>query len=93
MRTLNTALGKLFRAPKPRAPDLYRKAREAAKPLIASLGIQLEKLPGGGYNVWPPKALGDKEDPFDGDHYALDWEEVLAIVKEYERLCAPDATS
>lgn len=93
MRTLNNALNKMFRAPKHRAPDTYRKEREAAKPLIAKLGIQLEKLPGGGFNVWPPKALGDKEDPFDGDHYAIDWEEVLKIVKEYEQLCATEATS
>ena len=89
MRALKKSLNNLFGAPKKRAPDNHRKAREVAKPLIQQLGIELEKLPGGGYNVWPPKAIAAQADPFEGDHYADDWGGVLEMVRGYEKLCQP----
>ena len=78
--SLQKQLNALFRAPKPRAPDVHRKARQEAKTLAKTHGIEIEKI-GSGFNVWPPK--GSVNDPFDGDHYAQDWAQVLLMVKEY----------
>ena len=79
MKTLQTALGAMFRAPRPADP--HRRAREAARRLGAEIGACFEKLPGGGMNVWPPK--GCQADPFEGDHYAPDWSDALARVRAY----------
>lgn len=91
MRALKKSLNNLFSTPKKRAPDNHRKAREAAKPLIQKLGIELEKFREGGFNVWPPKTLADHDDPFEGDHYANDWDDVLERVQAYEKLCGTAA--
>jgi hypothetical protein len=81
---LGKMLGKLFTAPATRKPDIQRKAREAAKKLAAQHDIEIERLKGGGFNVWPPKKFAG-EDPHEGDHFASDWEEVLEHVRPYVR--------
>jgi hypothetical protein len=79
--SLSAALSRTFAAPRARAPDPHRRAREQAKPLAAQHGIEIERVDSG-FNVWPPKAFAGV-DPFDGDHYAQDWGDVLARVKAY----------
>lgn len=91
MRKLSQSLEAIFRAPRQRAVDPHRKARETAKPIIAKLGINLEKLKEGGFNVWPPKAITGEVDPYEGDHYATDWSEVLEMVQDYEKLIEEQA--
>ncbi|MFC5550169.1 hypothetical protein [Massilia aerilata] len=81
-KNLGAMLGKLLRAPAPRKQDTQRKAREQAKALAHTHGIEIERLRDGGFNVWPPKAFAG-DDPHDGDHYAADWEEALAHVRAY----------
>ena len=43
-------------------------------------------------NVWPPKGFDDARDPFDGDHFAVDWAAALSMVEEYAGLLAAPAT-
>ena len=80
MQSLGRMLHQTFAPPAPRKKDAQRKAREQAKPLIKRLGIDLEKCDSG-WNVWPPKSI--EVDPFDGDHYAQDWNEVLLMAQRY----------
>lgn len=82
LRTLERALGKLFKGPAPKQQDKQRKPREEAKRLAAEHGIEIEKLPGGGMNVWAPARIA-ADDPFEGDHYANDWQEALVTVQTY----------
>jgi len=64
-----------------------QKARLEAKRLAAEHSIEIERhSKDGGWNVWPPTAV--QEDPHEGDHYAADWEEVLAMVKDYAQILA-----
>jgi hypothetical protein len=84
-------LAETFRPPAARKPDTQRKAREETKRLAALVGCDIEKC-GGGWNVWPPKAdsrgqphPGTVTDPFEGDHYAQDWEEALVIASHYAK--------
>jgi hypothetical protein len=80
-------LGKIllgaFTAPK-RSSDPYRKEREESKKLAAKHNIEIKRLTGGGFNVWPPKGL--EVDPHEGDHFANDWSEVLPLVQDYARV-------
>ncbi len=39
-----------------------------------------------GYNVWPADAIGDDRDPYSGDHFAHDADEVLERVQRYVEL-------
>jgi hypothetical protein len=78
MKTLQQAMRVAFRPPR---TDPHRRAREEGKRLASEHGICLEKLPGGGMNVWPPAHV--THDPFEGDHYAQDWPEVLEHVRAY----------
>jgi hypothetical protein len=80
-RTLSSQLARTFRAPAARKPDEHRKARETAKGLAEKHHIEIERLDSG-FNVWPPRGFSGI-DPFDGDHYAQDWSEVLTRVKTY----------
>lgn len=81
-KKLGAMLGKLFHAPAPRKKDTQRSARERANALATEHGIEIERLRGGGFNVWPPKDFAG-EDPHEGDHYASDWHEALAHVSAY----------
>ena len=84
MTNLNRMLGRLFTPPPARKPDPHRKDRVEAKRLATEIGVEIEKLRGGGWNVWPPKALMDQPgDPFGGDHYCGDWAEVYVAVQTY----------
>jgi hypothetical protein len=65
-----------------RKSDPHRKARTEAKALAAQHGVEIEKLRDGGFNVWPPKGY-EGDDPHEGDHYAIDWDEVLPKVRAY----------
>lgn len=69
--------------------DPFRRERDKARRLADRYGVELERLAGGGMNVWPPRALvfgTELDDPYDGDHYAIDWEEALERVRAYARL-------
>lgn len=88
MRHLQKQLSKLFRAPAARPTDPYRHFREEAKRLATLHHIEVEKVTGqgfGGINVWPPKSWTGT-DPFDGDHHAQNWGEVLHMVRTYAGL-------
>lgn len=85
MRALEKQLGTLFR-PRTVHADPHRKARELAKGLASALGVEIERLPGGGFNVWPPSATDEQTDPYAGDHFAHDWSEVLEHVHSYAAL-------
>lgn len=90
MKKMERDLGAIF-APKKVArgsKDPSRRAREKAKKIATMHGIEIEKFPDGGMNVWAPESLGGVEDPFDGDHYAGSWEEALGMVEEYAKLLA-----
>lgn len=80
MRQLNKMLTGIFK-PAPVRGDPHRKAREEARMLAAARGFEIERLKGGGFNVWPPKNI--KTDKFEGDHYANDWEDVLPMARWY----------
>lgn len=84
-KTFGAMLGQLLRTPAKRQADPHRKAREEATKLAAAHGIEIErfkKVDGGGFNVFPPKGFTG-EDPHDGNHYAVDWQEVLEHVRAY----------
>lgn len=93
MRGLQKHLGALFRPEAPKRGDPHRKARELAKPLAKQLGVEVERLEGSGFNVWPPRGLATGADPFEGDHYAADWSEVLKMVQAYEKASGVAAPS
>lgn len=81
-KTLGAMLGKLLHPPATRKKDTQRAAREQAKALATKHGIEIERLRGGGFNVWPPKGFAG-EDAHAGDHYASDWNEALEHVRAY----------
>lgn len=93
MRGLQTQLGALFGPEAPKRGDPHRKARELARPLAKLLGVEVEPLEGSGFNVWPPRALAAGADPFEGDHYAADWSEVLKMVQAYAKASSASAPS
>jgi len=81
-KTLGAMLGKLLHPSAPPKKDTQRKAREQAVALATEHGIEIERLRGGGFNVWPPKDFVG-EDAYEGDHYASDWQEALVHVRAY----------
>lgn len=81
-------LTKLFGSKKPKQKDVFRSARMKAKALAAKHQIEIEKRDGG-MNVWAPATLA-APDPFEGDHFADDWSEALAMVTAYARLLGDD---
>ncbi|NRF71424.1 hypothetical protein HLB44_31005 [Aquincola sp. S2] len=81
MKTLRNLLQATFSAPRNAPRDQHRAARQEAKRLAALHSICIEKLPGGGMNVWPP--AGFVEDPCEGDHYAHNWGDALEQVRMY----------
>ena len=83
MKQLSKDLSRIFSAPAPKKPDTQRKHREEAKSLAQKHCIEIEALRPG-FNVWPPASVADTDrDPFAGDHYADDWQEVAVMVKQY----------
>ncbi len=87
LRMLEKLLNKTFKAPAKKMSDPYSGARRKAKALALEHDFEIEKVEGGGFNVWPPAPIADTlKDPYDGDHYAADWNEVLAMAKEYSRI-------
>ena len=75
--------------------DPERGVRQEAKRLAAAHGIEIEATRdayGSTLNVWGPRwADGTDEeaaDPFYGDHYADDWSDALARVREYVEVIA-----
>ena len=84
--TLAKGLSALFAARKPkkaRESAATRKAREYAKPTAAEYEVEIERIDGG-FNVWPPASIADTpRDPFEGDHFADDWQGVARMVRAY----------
>ncbi len=87
LKLLETELGRLFRAPRVRPVDVFRRSRGKAKKLAARHGLEIEQFREGGMNVYPPSTLDEHADPYAGDHYASDWDEALTLAREYARLC------
>jgi hypothetical protein len=84
LKSLNKLLTQAFTPP--RAPDVYRKSRDKSKKLAKQHSIEIQPMKPG-HNVWPPKLLADSSaDPFDGDHYANDWDEVCERVQKYAEI-------
>ncbi len=80
-KTLSSMISSAFKPPAERKPDVHRKAREAAKALAKEHDIEIEPI-NSGFNVWQP-SRANAADPFEGDHYAEDWSEVLTRVRTY----------
>jgi len=83
MTTLGRLIAPYFGPATPKSPrHRHRAARHKAMKLAATLHLELETLRGeSGVNVWPTKAIED--DPYEGDHYATDWEDALGMVRSY----------
>ena len=88
MKSLERSLSAFFTPRAERRGDPHRKSREASKRLALQLGVEVEPLREGGFNVWPPRGLDDNDDPFRGDHYACDWTEVLEHLQGYKNAAA-----
>ncbi len=82
MKALQRALASTFRPSAPRRADPHRRERAEAKRIATAKSIEIEALPEGGFNVWPPKNAAEP-DSFDGDHFCTDWTEVLLMVHTY----------
>ena len=85
MKTLQARLGAMFKPTSARMGDPQRKVRELARALAKQLGVEVERLAAGGFNVWPPRGMTDEDDPFAGDQYATDWQEALQHLQAYEK--------
>ncbi len=85
MQALENRLGTLFR-PRATRTDPHRKARKLAKALASALAVEIHRLEGGGFNVWPPAALDESDDPYAGDHFAHGWSDALEHVQAYAAL-------
>lgn len=81
MKALQKQLAGMFRVPRQRESTAQRRARERAQPIAERWGIEIEPLRPG-MNVWPPKGFRGI-DPFEGDHFAQDWEIALSMVRAY----------
>ena len=57
--------------------DLAALAAQRRKVEVSRRGQDID------YAVYPPEGI---EDPYEGDHMAWDWNEVLEMVEEYEKL-------
>lgn len=82
-KTLSSMVSRAFKAPPARKPDVHRKVRESANALAKLHNIEIERIEGG-FNVWPPRGFVGP-DPYEGDHFALDWEAVLPMVRAYAK--------
>jgi hypothetical protein len=63
------------------------RARRKAQATAKCLGLTIEKEDMGGtplWGVWPPEGVEGEHDPCCGDHYCLDWHEVLDKVNVYD---------
>ena len=83
MTKLGRMIAPYFRPTAPKSPaQRHRAARYKARKFAATLHLELETFRGEtGVNVWPTKHIED--DPFDGDHYAEDWEGALGRIRSY----------
>ena len=88
MTKLGRMIAPYFRPAAPKSPARrHRAARYKARKLAATLHLELETFRGEtGLNVWPTKPIDD--DPFDGDHYAEDWEDALGRIRSYAAIGA-----
>jgi len=88
MTQLGRMIAPYFRPSAPKSPaQRHRAARHKARKLAATLHLELETFRGEtGLNVWPTKPIDD--DPFDGDHYAEDWEDALGRIRSYAAIRA-----
>ena len=50
-------------------------------------GIDIERAPDGGFNVWPPSWVED--DPYDGDHFAQTRSAAIVMAKTYLAMSQP----
>ena len=93
-----TLLNEAFGLSKPKPKDKYATARAKAKRIAKKIGAEIELVRDSSdrrnitYMVWPPKSI-DLEygaapgvDPHEGDHSAWDWDEVLEMVEDYEKI-------
>ncbi len=92
MKSLSQQLGTLFSAPVRRRNDPFTTARIRAPQIATSCGVEIETVKGGGFNVWPPRS-DRQRDPYAGDHYASDWNEVLVMVEGYLQRAAKNSTA
>ena len=83
MKTLSRMLAQAFKPAPSKLPGVrMRGAMLKARKLAATLHVELETTRGeSGVNVWPTRNIAD--DPFEGDHYAVDWEGALQRVQTY----------
>ena len=88
MKTLGRMLAQAFKPAPPKSPGVrMRVARIKARKLAATLHVELETTRGeSGVNVWPTRNIED--DPFEGDHYAVDWDGALQRVQTYAGVAA-----
>jgi hypothetical protein len=84
MRRLQRNLAQMF-SPRPRRAAALSRVeriyRAEALSLAGEIGAEIEPLPGGGRNVWPPPGIS--HDPYEGDHYTHDWAETLDRLRAY----------
>lgn len=85
MQEMQKQLSAIFR-PRTVRTEPHRKARKLAKALASALSVEIERLEGGGFNVWPPATLDESDDPYAGDHFVHDWSAVLEHVQSYAAL-------
>ena len=88
MKTLSRMLVQAFKPAPPKSSGArMRAARLKARELATTLHVELETTRGeSGVDVWPTRNIED--DPFEGDHYALDWEDALQRVQTYAGITA-----
>ena len=91
MKQLQKALGAAFGLKAKSRPDRvcwslgHMKKRIMA--LSTEIGADVEPVfEAGGWNVWPPEAIGPSLDPYDGDHYAISPRAVLEMLERYKAL-------
>lgn len=85
MKTFKQLLAALFakRQPDPpRPPEPHQAEREECRLLAAARGFEIERLMDGGFDVHPPADMTEP-DPFEADHHADDWPEVLVMARAY----------
>lgn len=66
----------------PRQPEPHQAERKESRMLAAARGFEIERHMDGGFIVHPPADLV-APDPFEGDHRADDWPEVLVMARAY----------
>jgi hypothetical protein len=66
----------------PRQPEPHQAEREESRLLAAARGFEIERHMDGYFIVHPPSKLVGP-DPFEDDHRADDWAEVLVMARAY----------